>query len=148
VTKAKADQTVGIRLELQSLEREQLESLVSAHAVGDILQGTGAVLSGVGAVLAPFGTVLSVIVAAMITKEGVDKLLADLNAARSIRKSKNDERFRKEYLESGSELGYDAWLEERKQKRDYRQWKWFQENGVIARIYDAWGVEKESTEPT
>ena len=141
MTKAKVDQTIGIRLELQKHEREQLENLVTAHAVGDVL-------TGVGAVLAPFGTVLSAVLAALIAKEGVDKLLDDLNSARSVRKAKNDERFMKEYLDSGSELGYDEWLKGRKQKRDYRQWKWFQENGVIARIYDAWGVEKQSTEPT
>jgi len=65
VTKAKADQTVGIRLEMQSFEREQLETLVTARAVGDVLKG-------VGAVLTPFGDVLSVVVAAWIAKEGAE----------------------------------------------------------------------------
>jgi len=49
VTKAKCDQTIGIRLELQKHEREQLETLVAAHAVGDVL-------AGVGELIKPFTT--------------------------------------------------------------------------------------------
>ena len=44
MTKAKADQTIGIRLELQRKEREQLETLVLAHAAGDVLNGAGSIL--------------------------------------------------------------------------------------------------------
>jgi len=115
VTKAKVDQTIGIRLELQKHEREQLETLVTAQAVGNVL-------AGVGAVIAPFGEVLSVVLAAVIAKEGADWVTDKLNSARVVRKTENDERFRKEYLDSGSELGYDEWLAERKKRGGYPLW--------------------------
>jgi len=137
VTKAKCDQTIGIRLELQKHEREQLETLVNARAVGDVL-------NGVGAVLAPFGDVLSVIIAAIIAKEGAEWLGEKLNDERVRRKTANDERFRNEYLDSGSELGYDEWLAERKKKGDYRRWKMAQD--LLGRVL--WFVDLEDTEPT
>jgi len=67
VTKAAPDQVVSIRLEMQSFEREQLETLVTARAVGDVLKG-------VGAVLTPFTDVISVVFAALIAKHGWDYL--------------------------------------------------------------------------
>jgi len=137
VTKAKVDQTIGIRLELQKHEREQLETLVTAHAVGDVLQG-------VGAVIAPFGKVLSVVLAAVIAKEGAGWVVNNLNAERVRRKTKNDETFRKEYLDSGSELGYDEWLEERKKSGDYRRWRMAQD--ALGRVL--WFIDFEDTEPT
>jgi len=137
VTKAKVDQTIGIRLELQKHEREQLETLVTAHAVGDVLQG-------VGAVIAPFGKVLSVVLAAMIAKEVPGWLGGQLNAIRVSRKSENDERFRNEYLDSGSELGYDEWLAARKKQGDYRRWQMAQD--LFGRVF--WFIDLEDTEPT
>jgi len=137
VTKAKCDQTIGIRLELQKHEREQLETLVNARALGDVL-------NGVGAVIAPFGDVLSVIIAAIIAKEGAEWLGEKLNEERVRRKTANDERFRNEYLDSGSELGYDEWLAERKKKGDYRRWKMAQD--LLGRVL--WFVDLEDTEPT
>jgi len=137
VTKAKCDQTIGIRIELQKHEREQLETLVNARALGDVL-------NGVGAVIAPFGDVLSVIIAAIIAKEGAEWLGEKLNEERVRRKTANDERFRNEYLDSGSELGYDEWLAERKKKGDYRRWKMAQD--LLGRVL--WFVDLEDTEPT
>jgi len=137
VTKAKVDQTIGIRLELQKHEREQLATLVTAQAVGNVL-------TGVGAVIAPFGKVLSVVLASLIAAEGADWVVNNLNAARVTRKSENDERFRKEYLDSGSELGYDEWLEERKKRGGYPLWMTLQ--NTLGRIL--WFVDLESTEPT
>jgi len=137
VTKAKCDQTIGIRLEVQKHEREQLETLVNARALGDVL-------NGVGAVIAPFGDVLSVIIAAIIAKEGAGWIGEKLNEERVRRKTANDERFRNEYLESGSELGYDEWLAERKKKGDYRRWQMAQD--LLGRVL--WFVDLEDTEPT
>lgn len=137
MTKAKCDQTIGIRLELQKHEREQLETLVNARALGDVL-------NGVGAVIAPFGDVLSVIIAAVIAKEGAEWLGEKLNDERVRRKTANDERFRNEYLDSGSELGYDEWLAERKKKGDYRRWQMAQ--NLLGRVL--WFVDLEDTEPT
>lgn len=137
MTKAKADQIIGIRLELQKHEREQLENLVTAHAVGDVL-------TGVGAVIAPFGKVLSVALAALIAKEGADWIVNNLNAVRVKHKTENDQRFRKEYLDSGSDLGYDEWLAERKKKGDYRRWRMTQ--NALARVL--WFMDIENTEPT
>jgi len=115
VTKAKCDQTIGIRLELQKHEREQLETLVNARALGDVL-------NGVGAVIAPFGDVLSVIIAAIIAKEGAEWLGEKLNEERVRRK----------------------WLAERKKKGDYRRWKMAQD--LLGRVL--WFVDLEDTEPT
>lgn len=137
MTKAKCDQTIGIRLEVQKHEREQLETLVNARALGDVL-------NGVGAVIAPFGDVLSVIIAAIIAKEGAGWIGEKLNEERVRRKTANDERFRNEYLESGSELGYDEWLAERKKKGDYRRWQMAQD--LLGRVL--WFVDLEDTEPT
>jgi len=137
MTKAAPDQVVSVRLEMQSFEREQLETLVTAQAVGNVL-------TGVGAVIAPFGKVLSVVLAAVIAKEGADWIVNNLNAARVKNKTENDQRFRKEYLDSGSDLGYDEWLAERKKKGDYRRWKMAQD--LLGRVL--WFVDLEDAEPT
>ena len=137
MTKAAPDSVVSVRLEMQSFEREQLETLVTAQAVGNVL-------TGVGAVIAPFGKVLSVVLAAVIAKEGAGWVVDNLNAERVRRKTKNDETFRKEYLDSGSELGYDEWLAERKKKGDYRRWKMAQD--LLGRVL--WFVDLEDAEPT
>jgi hypothetical protein len=138
----------AIRFELQSSEREQLERFTDAAVAAKYAEGAGAVLSGAGAVLAPFGVVLSGVLAAWIAKEGIDEMFNWLDTKRVENKSKNDTRFQNEYAASGSKLSYADWLEQRKQQGDYRRWKWFQDNGLIAQIRKAWGIPAESTEPT
>jgi hypothetical protein len=86
VTKAKADQTVGVRLELQSLERENLELLVGAHAVGDVLVG-------VGTLLKPFEGAITAFAVAYIAEKGIDAFLktsADLTRIYNKSKTKVD----------------------------------------------------------
>jgi len=71
--KAKCDQTIGLRIELQKSERDILEGVALA-------QGLSGILQGVGSILTPFAGVLSAFAAAYIAKEGVDKILNWANA--------------------------------------------------------------------
>jgi len=139
--KTRPDHVQVHRIELQSHERDLLDMAVGSYAVGNVL-------SGVGAVLAPFSAVISAIFAAWIAKEGVEAVVEWLDSKRAESKAKNDQMFRNEYVESGSDLTYAEWLVERKQQRDYRAWAWFQDNGIIAQIRKAWDAPAESTEPT
>jgi len=106
VTKAPPDQVVSIRLELQSHEREQLETLVAAHAVGDVL-------TGVGAVIAPFGTALSVVLAAIVAKHGWDYTVRETKGWTEKKQAEfRDVRYQN-YVESGSDLSFDDYEEQR-----------------------------------
>ena len=106
MTKAKCDQTIGIRLELQKHEREQLETLVSARAVGDVLKG-------VGAVITPFGEVLSVVLAAVIAKHGWDWAVKETKGWTEKKQAEFRSVRYQNYVESGSDLSFEDYEEQR-----------------------------------
>jgi len=106
VTKAAPDSVVSVRLEMQSFEREQLETLVTARAVGDVLQG-------VGAVIAPFGKTLSVILAAVIAKHGWDWAVAETKGWTGKKQAEYRSIRYQNYVESGSDLSFEDYEEQR-----------------------------------
>jgi len=82
VTKAAPDSVASIRLELQSLERDNLELFVGASAVGDIL-------TGVGRVLMPFEGAITAFAVAYIAEKGINAFLStSADLARIYHKSK------------------------------------------------------------
>jgi len=106
MTKAKVDSTIGIRLELQKHERQQLETLVSARAVGDVLKG-------VGAVITPFGEVLSVVLAAVIAKHGWDWAVKETKGWTGKKQAEYRSVRYQNYVESGSDLSFEDYEEQR-----------------------------------
>ena len=65
--KAKPDQVVVHRIELQKSERDMLEAAIMVNAVGKVGQAAGALI-------APFAGALTAIVAAYIAKEGIEDI--------------------------------------------------------------------------
>jgi len=123
VTKTKADQTVGIRIELQSKEREQLDTLVLGNAVGNVL-------TGVGAVIAPFGKVLSVTLAALIAKHGWDWTVREAKGWSAMKQEEFRSVRYENYVESGSDLSFEDYEEQR-----LAPFQWF----GLPWLIDRWG---------
>lgn len=102
MTKAKADQTIGIRIELQKHERDQLETLVVSRAVGNVL-------TGAGAVLAPFGEVLSVVLGAWIAKEGAEAAAGQFKGWWKGVRDREETKLLEQYGREQPDESYDEW---------------------------------------
>ena len=72
--KAKPDQVIVHRIELQETERATLEAALAGRFVTNAAQAGASVLSGIGAVLAPFSGVLSAMAAVWIGGQTWDQL--------------------------------------------------------------------------
>jgi len=106
VTKAKVDQTIGIRLELQKHEREQLETLVAAHAVGEVLKGVGSIAGPVVIAAGVAGGAMGAVYIWKHSDNFLDKYVeAWKGRTRSLRMN--------EYIASESTMSFDDWLEVR-----------------------------------
>ena len=64
--KAKPDQVIVHRIELQETERATLEAALAGRFVTNAVSGAGAVLSGIGSALAPFAGAISAMAALWI----------------------------------------------------------------------------------
>jgi hypothetical protein len=100
--KAKSDQVITHRFELQTKEREALDMIAASTAVKNVGEG-------VGAVIAPFGEVLSVVVGAWIAKEGFEKMLEQWSGIQAEAKTRFESQKHEAYIESGSEKTYEEW---------------------------------------
>jgi len=101
--KAKPDQVIVHRFELQTKEREALEMVAASTTIRNIGQG-------VGSALLPFSHVISALAAAYIAKEGVEKIIGWWNN----QVAKENDAIMEEYIASGSTEDYDEYAERKK----------------------------------
>jgi hypothetical protein len=73
--KAKPNQVIVHRIELQQTEREALEAALAGRFVTNAVQATGSVLTGMGAVLAPFSGAFAAIAGLWIAEKGATALI-------------------------------------------------------------------------
>ena len=106
--KAKPDQTIVHRIELQQSERDTLEAALAGNFVTNAVGSVGSVLSGLGAALSPFGGALTAIATAWLADKALDEVL---DAARTAGE-KTKQRIEDEMAAKGSDslLGMVAWL--------------------------------------
>ena len=76
--KAKPDQVIVHRIELQETERATLEAALAGNFVTNVVGAAGCVLSGFGQALAPFSGVLTAIGAAYIAEKGISGAIASI----------------------------------------------------------------------
>lgn len=86
--KAKPDQVIVHRIELQKSEREALEAALAGKFVTNGIQAAGSVLSGIGNMLAPFGVVFGALAALWIGDRTFDAVKDD--AKRRKAKAESD----------------------------------------------------------
>ena len=72
--KAKPDQVIVHRIELQETERATLEAALAGRFVTNAVGAAGSVLSGIGVVLAPFSGALTALAALWIAESTWDEL--------------------------------------------------------------------------
>lgn len=89
--KAKPDQVIVHRVELQETERATLEAALAGRFVTNAVSAAGSVFAGIGSVLAPFTGVLTAIGAAYIAEKGISGMLEAAGDAGSNLKDKIEE---------------------------------------------------------
>lgn len=73
--KAKPDQVIVHRIELQETERATLEAALAGRFVTNAAQAGASLLNGVGSALAPFAGVLSALAALWIADRSIDEIV-------------------------------------------------------------------------
>lgn len=73
--KAKPDQVIVYRIELQETERATLEAALAGRFVTNAVSGAGAVLSGIGSALAPFSGAITALTAVWIAGRSWEELV-------------------------------------------------------------------------
>lgn len=96
--KAKPDQTIVHRIELQQSERDTLEAALAGNFVTNAVSAAGSVFTGIGYMLAPFGGALTAIAGLWIADKTIDEILDAAKDAGEAQKQRNEET----YYESGN----------------------------------------------
>lgn len=96
--KAKPDQTIVHRIELQQSERDAMEAALAGRFVTNAVGAAGQVFTGIGNLLAPFGGALTAIAAAWLAEKGIGEILDAAAAAGERQKERNEE----SYYDSGN----------------------------------------------
>lgn len=90
--KAKPDQVIVHRIELQETERATLEAALAGRFVTNAVSATGATLAGLGSILAPFAGAISAMAALWLadrTFEGIKETIDDVKSMYESSKQAN-----------------------------------------------------------
>lgn len=100
--KRKPDQVIAVRLEMNEKERDLLGNMIGARLAGDALQGAGNALGGIG-------RGLGVLLAAWITKEGIEAFTGWL---KNDREQWEQENLTPEAYQAYIQIRTDQWIAE------------------------------------
>jgi len=95
--KAKPDQVIVHRVELQETERATLEAALAGRFVTNAVSAAGGVFTGIGNMLAPLSGALTAVAAAYIAEKGISELM---DAAKGLGEQQKQENL-DSYTESG-----------------------------------------------
>lgn len=106
--KAKPDQVIVHRIELQETERATLEATLAGKFVTDAVSAAGGVLTGIGYALAPFGGAITALAALWIADRTLDEILDAARESGEELKARHEEEF---HTQGGKHIQYfSAWL--------------------------------------
>ena len=106
--KAKPDQVIVHRIELQETERATLEAALAGRFVSNSVSAAGNVLSGIGAALAPFSGAIQALAILWIADRTMDEILDAARESGEKIKAQHEEEY---HTQAGKHLEYfSAWL--------------------------------------